>query len=767
QTNVGLTGADGTYLYGGLLAGSYKVAFSKTGAFRVFYNNKLDSASADLLSVTSGVLTPNVNAVMSGWGTISGKVISSTTGSAIAGATVTLYNQNGTPVAGVSSVSTKADGSYTLKKLTPGTNQVEFVPGGVFSSCGNNGNYLPVSLSATITSQATTTLDAILPAGGTISGTVTGQNGQPLSGVCVFSSSQFGGQAVSKADGSFRLRQLFSGSYFVGYEGGCGNQGSVAPQAYQGDPTFFGPASITVTQGSVTAGIDARMKPGATITGRITNRAGHPVGDVCVFLNPVTGAGAGGNFGLGVLDRQGRFSAGNLPPGQYQVIYSGMFNPRRGCARSPYADWQFGGTGVGAAPGLISARGGTVTTGANAILPPAGRISGTVTDTAGRALPNLCVQAIAASGAGTFAGTSRHGTYTLGALPPGRYKVEFTSCSGDFVFFGQTGLNYASQWYKNKLSRASASVVVVRPSVTTTGIDGALARGGSVSGQVTYRPNGRPVSFVCVDALSDRGGVLTDHFALTDRRGHYLVDGLGTDRYELEFQPCSGESALTSAIKGGVSVVAGQLRRGVNSALALGASVSGTTSALVNGTAQAAPGTCVFAVPARPNSVPVAAFAQQGGAYTATGAAAGQYVLVAGDPFCSVDAPWLTMKVGPNFTVKAGQTTSGVDTSLQVAGAITGAVHGGGNALRGICAEAYPMAGGLGIPVGVTSGAGGQYQITDLQPGQYKIRFAAGCGASGWATRWYKNARTEVGGTVVRVHPAAVTTGIDATLPRG
>ena len=97
-----------------------------------------------------------------------------------------------------------------------------------------------------------------------------------------------------------------------------------------------------------------------------------------------------------------------------------------------------------------------------------------------------------------------------------------------------------------------------------------------------------------------------------------------------------------------------------------------------------------------------------------------------------------------------------------------------GKPVAGICAEAVPQAPpGIvsllspGVPTGVTVAAGGGYRIADLQPGRYKVRFAAGCDASGYATRWYKNARTSQGATVVRVSAAKVTTGIDATLPRG
>ena len=331
------TMANGSYRITGLRAGRYQVVASPG------CGNKGPYATVVLpnpVAVRAGRVTAHVNLVLPLDGSVSG-VVKDAHGNPLGGICVVAQGSG----FGFGFTKTKPDGSYTMKKVAPGNYQVQFVPGGVFSNCGNNGNYLPVTDSATVSSQATTTLDAVLPAGGTISGSVTGPHGQPLSGACVFSSSQYGGQAVTKADGSYRLDQLFSGSYYVGFQGGCGNQGSVAPQAFQGDPTFYGPASIAVTQGSVTTGIDARMKPGATITGRITDQAGHAADGVCVSLTPVTGAGADGTFGAFAVARNGSFSAANLTPGQYDVVYSGLFARHRGCGRSPYADWQFSGQG--------------------------------------------------------------------------------------------------------------------------------------------------------------------------------------------------------------------------------------------------------------------------------------------------------------------------------------------------------------------------------------------------------------------------------------
>ncbi len=754
------TQSNGSYKIVGIAAGSYQMQFS-TGC-----GNKGPYAPVTLpspVTVAPGKVTSHVDAVLPFDGTLTG-VVKNSHGQPLGGICVVAQSSN----FGFAFARTAADGTYTAKKVPPGSYQVQFIPGGVFSDCGNKGNYLPATGSATVTSQVTSTADAVLPTGGVISGVVKDPHGKPLAGVCAFSNSPYGGLAVSRSDGSYQLRQLFSGGYFTGFEGGCGNQESVAPRAYRGDPTFYGPATISVTAGQVTSGINVGMRPGATVRGHITDQAGQSVGGVCVLVLGVTGAGGFGNFGAFVIDHGGRYSASNLPPGQYNVAFSGLSVRHRGCGRSPYADQQFSGVGFGARPDLVSAAGGKITTGVNAVLSLAGTISGVVADKAGRGIPGLCVTATDPRTGTTAEGFSgRHGTYKVIGLPAGRYQVEFSNCEGGFLFFGETSPNYANQWYKDHSTRAAADLVAVRASQTTPNIDAALTPGGSISGQVVYKPNQRPVSFVCVFAYTSNLGSISA--ALTDRRGRYTIDGLSTGRYIVEFDPCAGESALAGQVRAGrVPVVAGQAVRGVDEQLRLGGSISGATSVILPGGSKPAPGTCIDVLPLSQTASGSIAFSFQGGSFTATNLAPGRYELLAGDPSCSSDAPSLSERRSGPIQVTAGKTTTGVGIGLHVTGTIEGVVRGpGGKPVAGICAEAVPLRGGIGVPVGVTAAVGGGYRIADLQPGPYKVEFTVGCGATGYATRWYKNARTSQAATVVKVSAAAVTTGINATLPRG
>jgi len=758
------TGAGGAYRIEGLPTGRYQMQFS-TGCGNNGSYAPLTLPNA--VPVRAGKTTSGVDATMQLAGVISG-VVKDSAGSPLAGICVIAQATSGQ---GFGFSTTSASGTYQDNGLPAGSYQVAFVPGGVFSSCGNNGNYLPVTLTTTVSSGKTTGLDATLPTGGAISGTVSDSHGNRLAGICVISSSQNGNQVSTAQDGSYSMTQLFSGSYDVGFGGGCGNRGSVAPQAYHGDPTFFAPQAVSVTAGQATTGIDATMQPGGTITGHVTDAAGDPLNRACVFVSGATGAGGGFNFASTELTRNGAYQAANLPPGQFSVSFDGIFNASAGCAATHFAAQEFRGL-AGGTPDLVSASGGAITSGVSAALQLAGSIAGVVRSRGGRPLPGTCVTAIdprtQASGQAFAQG---HGKYVITGVPAGRYRVEFTEC-GVILGLGPAP-DYASQWYRGRTSYASATPVTVRAGRATPNIDSALVKGGSITGQVVFGSSGRPISFVCVGASRIGNNPLGDFSqALTDRRGRYAVTGLSTGQYMLEFTPCSSESALAGQVRPSlVHVVAGRVVTGIDQRLGVGGSLSGAVSGQAAHGSNPAPGACVEVLPLSRTAIGGFGFALAGGSYSVSGLAPGRYQVYFGDPTCSSDAPALAPMFYPGKPlVIARQTTTGISATLPLDGGIAGLVRGPGHSpVAGICAQVVPVSGGLNgsaSPViAVTTGGG--YTAIDLVPGSYKVRFGSGCGATGYATRWYKNAGTPGRATIVRVSAGTITTGIGITLRRG
>ncbi len=175
------------------------------------------------------------------------------------------------------------------------------------------------------------------------------------------------------------------------------------------------------------------------------------------------------------------------------------------------------------------------------MLKPGGSISGIVTGNGGHPLAGVCAagcqhQGRSAPGArprrlfviafagirrgGLLAVTGRQGTYRISGLAAGSYQVTFIPCSGSF--------RYAEQWYRGKATALAATDVTVRAGKTTSGIDGRLVLGGTISGRVTGT-TANPLRNICVVAVGQSGGPIG--VAVTGKAGTYAIEGLASGRY--------------------------------------------------------------------------------------------------------------------------------------------------------------------------------------------------------------------------------------------
>src|SRR5262249_58686346 len=119
---------------------------------------------------------------------------------------------------------------------------------------------------------------------------------------------------------------------------------------------------------------------------------------------------------------------------------------------------------------LVSASAGRIPSEINAVLHPAGWITGTVTSRAGRLLNGNCVLAVPAGRAypavfGIPGAVTRNGRYHIGHLAAGRYDVQFSICISS---------RYGSQWFRAKRTQGSATPVVVREGRATRHTDAKL-----------------------------------------------------------------------------------------------------------------------------------------------------------------------------------------------------------------------------------------------------------------------------------------------------
>ena len=752
------TSANGSYHLHALFPGKYPVYFSiGCGSGGSNYA----PASHRAVKVRLGERL-TLNAALASGASITGKVtLGSGSGSALRGICVSASNPSGS-VSDYSSTDRKGD--YRVIGLTSGRYQLQFSPG-----CNNQGNY--TTTFATVHTKAahrTAGVNAVLLPGAVISGVVTDSHGNPISGICI----ELDGNNSYTAnvpestgdDGSYAITGLSAGTYEVGFAGGCGNSGNYAPTWYQNQSDESQATPITLTTGGA-AVANEQMLPGATITGRVTNASGHRLSGICVYAATTDQAELGAVFTQDAVTQNGSYTIAGLAPGQYLVDFSCGLS-------SKYADQWFPGAPDAGSADLISASAGR-TSGINAVLRPGGSIRGVVTNQAGHPLADVCVTAaITQSAASEFGGavgnaqpvTGQHGSYRISGLTPGRYYVSFTPCS--------TGTQrYAPQWYRGASSMTSATAVKVQAGKTTSGIDGRLIVGGTMSGRVVTA-SGKPVRNICVFAFSNAEAI--GGAGSTGKTGTYSIKGLDSGRYVVEFFPCYNQNYV--AVLAHARVTAPHATTGVDATMHPGGSIAGVVT---EGSASGPPVSdlCVEVDSSNPNNLGSFASTGSDGSYLATGLAAGSYQVYfdtqclftgSGDlaPQWYNDAQ--TQAAATPVTVKVGQTTPSINAALQPNGdgEISGTVSAAGpspTALTGACVTAIPLPAGSAQPVVAVSRPSG-YRLPDLFPGRYKVRFSAGCGAAGYATQWWRDKTSQKTATVITVGVGQDVSGISATL---
>jgi len=764
----------GRYRIDALDAGRYRVYFDPACGYHATpYLGQWWPGAATLkaskpVTVRLGTVTAHVNAALRVGGSIAG--------------TVRFENSQGKPLAGicvfgsglgrVSSVQpdavTRKNGTFLMEGLPAGRYQLSFGAVG----CGNRGNYLyyndprPVTVNLGRTSHVV----VFMRPGAIISGTVTSAaTGLPLSGICVYVNDFAGDLTVTGADGTFRLNQIQPGRYSIGFFGGCGNKGSsYAPQWFRGRTEPFNAARVILRAGKLTSGINAAMRPGSGISGVVTSKAGAPLGQICIGAYTPNEAGflfgVFGDFYNGQT-RHGAYQIVNLAPGQYQLVFFS-------CGSGPgwASQWYRTAADLKSA-GLLDVPAGNTVTGVNATLTKGGAISGTVRAPRGQQFSFTCIIATnLATGASesTEADSFPSGLavrYAIGGLAPGRYRVEFYDCGGGGA---------ATQWYSDKPGPAAADPVTVRARHVTANIDAVLAKpsagAGSISGRVTSRATGKPVSGICVSASSQA----VFQSARSDAHGNYTIRHLPSGRYRLYFSSCHGYRYAAQVRAGRVRVHAPHAVRGVNIAVVLAGSISGAAAG-GSPTPAPRPGVCVTVDPMGASGQPGSAVTGRGGTYAIHGLAPGRYQVYFDPIGCIYGAmpfapQWYSGQASRStatpVTVRAGAKTAGIDAALARDGTITGTVTGPASApLTGICMQATPT-GALaraGSPVYAVSQSG-RYALTGLPPGQYLVSFTSGCGASGYAAQWWQNASSRVTATAVTVSPGLVTDGINAAM---
>lgn len=218
---------------------------------------------------------------------------------------------------------------------------------------------------------------------------------------------------------------------------------------------------------------------------------------------------------------------------------------------------------------------GQTTTDIDAALEQAGHIAGTVTAVAdGEPVEDIVVSAHHSTNGGwesvASAVSGGDGTYDIGGLPAGTYRVRFADV--------YSPPRYMAQVYDGQVDLADGDDVFVTAGATTSGIDAAMGDYGRIEGTVSG-PGDIAIEGVNVDVLqynSDQGEWDWASGDTTDADGAYVAYGLVTRHYRVHFSDAKGQygeqyydNKASIETADDVSVTLGDATEGIDASLDL------------------------------------------------------------------------------------------------------------------------------------------------------------------------------------------------------
>jgi hypothetical protein len=598
---------------------------------------------------------------------------------------------------------------------------------------------------------------------GGVAGRVLGPHGRPVRGLCFninFRGGSEGGPVG--ADGRYHTgKSLPPGTYTVDFNTVCkppflAASANWAPEWYRDHLNSSAADPVVVKAGKITRDVSGVMRPGGVIAGTVTGRAGRGQRGVCIVV-----LNARGSFVQQLTTpRDGRYKVQGLDPGQYNV---GFF-PNCGYGKNGYLQQWWPGTAKATKRGLIRTGIGTVRNHVDARLVLGGTISGTVRfrNSHGQPIKGICVDAAPAGqpdGMDVFVSTNARGRYRIGGLAAGRYALDFSpGCNNNGNYLGQ---NYPH-------------AVTVRDSQVKRGINAYLQPGAIITGRVTAKSDGAGLQGICV--------VPTNGFAVaeTGPTGTYSVNQLSPGQTQVFFTNCASDGNFAPQVYPdqfdpakavSIKVRSGQVVKGINAAMATGATISGSIT-LTTGAEPSS--VCVDAAPVQEDGNLGGALAvTQHGRYVIDGLPPGTYQVeyqscggtnIADAMFSSPGHVTQDQARADQINLPLGGGVSGVDATVQLGGSISGWIYGPAKHQGSFTCQIISDAktglianNGFGVPLG------DGYTIFGFAPGRYLVEFYP-CGDPDLAPQWFDRATRPGLATPVLVRAGHITRKVNAHL---
>lgn len=467
-------------------------------------------------------------------GTLAGPVCVTAT------STTPLSSNGGTAAVGT-------DGSYTISDLADDSYDVSA------ASCNGGTDYStseyasnPVTVSSLLGTPDQSGVDFTLTDDfARITGTFADPGGTIVQDVCVTATPSGSADGTSpsaiytipagtSSSATYTLDGLATGSYTIA-AGSCGGG-----HAY--DLTTATP-DTSATDGTISSGPSFSTSHHlATITGTFSDPGGTIVQDVCVTATP-SGSAVGTSPSATYT-----IPAGTGSPATYTLdVETGSYTIAAGSC----------GTGHAYSPThidpVVATDGDTTSSGTDFDLThQLGTITGTVTDTAGTLVSEVCVTATqgATSVTSDPVTPGSDGSYKIPGLEGGDYTLTAQSCTGNA--YSATPL--------------AANPVTVADGDTAGGQDISLTHNlGTITGTITDHSTGQPIQGACVTVTPVGGKALVPVHTAAD--GTYTVSGLPAGTYNVTAGPCSGNAYVPTTAANPESVTWGQTLTKVDIAL--------------------------------------------------------------------------------------------------------------------------------------------------------------------------------------------------------
>jgi hypothetical protein len=401
---------------------------------------------------------------------------------------------------------------------------------------------------------------------GQLSGTVTAADGTtPLQGISVQARFQENAWYATTTDnnGYYSFPNLPAASYRIRFEDN--RSASLYKSEWHDDAQDYASAtSVTLAESSVVVGLDASLALGGQLIGTITaENGGSAITGVRVDAYQFIVSGSGSywqNVKYSNTQADGSYIVGGLEDGSYRLRFSdpqGNYAPEYFDNEARFDD----------ADHVIISNAGIVTN--DAALADGSRILGAVTEeNTGTGLENVIVYAYRNNGSGIWdyinqTTTLADGSYNLGGLYAGTYRIEFVS----------TGGLHQREYYDDTQEFGSAEDIAVAAATTLTGYDAALAAAGRIDGTVTdASSSGIPnIDIVVYRYDAESSYWVEQTYGYTNYDGSYSVSGLPAGVYRVGARDNSGnyrevyyDNAVNVESAVDVTVTAGLVTTAIN-----------------------------------------------------------------------------------------------------------------------------------------------------------------------------------------------------------